>query len=326
MRVGIIGAGIAGLSCAEMLSRHGHCVSLFDKGRAPGGRMSSRRMETDCGNVTFDHGAQFLVARDPEFIRQIGQWEAAGVVSRWSEARDDAWVGVPAMNAIPKHIAHPLDVSAGVHVRGIARSSDGWHLAFEQGRAGPFDALVIALPAEQAAPLLGLYCLDMARVAVSAPSTPCWAAMLTFALPLEGPPVVTNSGIVAWAARNNSKPGRSGAEAWTIHATPEWSREHLERDPDWAAAALSRAFLAASGTSQQPVAVVGHRWRFALSGSAGRGALWDSTSRLGVCGDWLIGPRVEAAWLSGRRLAEQILSGATGASCDQPMARSSGIA
>ncbi len=28
--------------------------------------------------------------------------------------------------------------------------------------------------------------------------------------------------------------------------------------------------------------------------------------KLGACGDWLLGPRVEAAWLSGHRLAMQI--------------------
>jgi len=49
-----------------------------------------------------------------------------------------------------------------------------------------------------------------------------------------------------------------------------------------------------------------HRWRFARSGADGLGALLDRNRQVGVCGDWLIGPRVEAAWLSGKALAEQI--------------------
>lgn len=46
MRIGAIGAGMAGLSCAQALRRQGHAVVLFDKGRGPGGRMSSRRIDT----------------------------------------------------------------------------------------------------------------------------------------------------------------------------------------------------------------------------------------------------------------------------------------
>lgn len=317
---------MAGMACAELLVERGHTVQLFDKGRSPGGRMSSRRMETPAGLAIFDHGAQYFSARHPDFVSQVNKWEAAGVVVRWPDARDDAWVGVPAMNAIPQHMARALHVTSGAHVRGIARGADGWHLACSEGNAGPFDALVIALPAEQAAPLLGLYCLDMARIAVGVPSTPCWAAMLTFAEPVAGPPVIRGQGIIAWAARNNSKPGRAGPEAWTIHATPEWTRAHLEETSQFVASELSRAFLEASGSDSQPLTVIAHRWRFALSGRAGRDALWDSTSRLGVCGDWLIGPRVEAAWLSGRHLARMILSESASSLCDQAMARSSGMA
>ena len=47
----------------------------------------------------------------------------------------------------------------------------------------------------------------------------------------------------------------------------------------------------------------------ALSGAAGRTMLWDEGSRLGVSGDWLIGPRIESAWASGRALAAAIVEG-----------------
>ncbi|MDP3490273.1 MAG: FAD-dependent oxidoreductase, partial [Phenylobacterium sp.] len=45
MKIAIIGAGMAGLSCAEALSDAGHAVQVLDKGRGPGGRMSTRRIE-----------------------------------------------------------------------------------------------------------------------------------------------------------------------------------------------------------------------------------------------------------------------------------------
>ncbi|MDP3634933.1 FAD-dependent oxidoreductase [Phenylobacterium sp.] len=77
-RVAVIGAGLAGLACATALRRAGHAVTVLDKGRGPGGRMSARRVETPLGQVTFDHGAQYFTARDPGFQAQVRAWAWPG--------------------------------------------------------------------------------------------------------------------------------------------------------------------------------------------------------------------------------------------------------
>jgi predicted NAD/FAD-dependent oxidoreductase len=82
------------------------------------------------------------------------------------------------------------------------------------------------------------------------------------------------------------------------------SRTGLEDIANLLLTALSQA---AGPTPLQVVAATAHRWRFALSGGTGDGALWNKELQLGVCGDWLLGPRAECAWLSGRRLAQQCL-------------------
>jgi len=83
MRIGIVGAGMAGLACAEELTRHGHAVLLFDKGRGPGGRMSTRRIQTSAGEAYFDHGAQYFTVRDDAFRRQVAGWASEGVAAAW---------------------------------------------------------------------------------------------------------------------------------------------------------------------------------------------------------------------------------------------------
>ena len=57
MRIGIVGAGMAGLACAERLADQGHDGVLIDKdkGRGPGGRMSTRRIPTSTGEAHFDY-------------------------------------------------------------------------------------------------------------------------------------------------------------------------------------------------------------------------------------------------------------------------------
>jgi predicted NAD/FAD-dependent oxidoreductase len=77
--IAVIGAGIAGTACASALQRAGYQVSLFDKSRGPGGRMSTRRGE----DWQCDHGAQYFTARAPAFRAEVARWEAAGVAAQW---------------------------------------------------------------------------------------------------------------------------------------------------------------------------------------------------------------------------------------------------
>ena len=72
MTIAIIGAGIAGAACAQELVRLGKQVVVFDKGRAAGGRMSSKRTATGY----LDLGAQYFTARSQAFNQQCQQWLA----------------------------------------------------------------------------------------------------------------------------------------------------------------------------------------------------------------------------------------------------------
>ena len=302
MRIGIIGAGMAGLSCAQALRDQGHHPVLFDKARGPGGRMSTRRVETPLGDAAFDHGAQYLTARDPAFVAQVDRWAQAGHVARWSAAGADAWVGTPSMSAPIRAMAAEFDVRWNAAIGTLAYDGE-WRIADE-----PFDAAIVAVPAEQVAALVAVHDTGLADAARSAVSDPCWTVMAAF-----GDPVptdcdrLTDFGIIGSAVRNSAKPGRTGPEAWVLQATADWSRAHLEDTPDMVERALLAAFADHIGAgSLAPVATSVHRWRYAKAGALDRGAVWNAEIALGACGDWLLGPRIEAAWLSGQQLARLV--------------------
>lgn len=318
MKIAIVGAGIAGLACAEALETRGHGVVLFDKGRGPGGRMATRRVAGPQGEIAFDHGAQYFTARDPAFAAQVEQWAAAGVAAAWPAAGGDAWVGTPGMNAVVKAIAAQRDVRWNARIDAVEQKEPNegqnegwgdapkWSLDPVQDRA--FDAVIIATPAEQAVPLLQAHDPAMAGIAQRCTSAPCWTAMVAFEDRIAiAPDIVRDAGILGWAARNSAKPGRSGGEAWVLQATPEWSRAHLEDEPDDVVTALLAA-LATQAQRALPEAVVriGHRWRYARVAASRHGALWNASKRIGAVGDWLLAPRIESAWRSGRMLADRI--------------------
>jgi predicted NAD/FAD-dependent oxidoreductase len=317
-RIGIVGAGMAGLSCATLLAAAGYRVVLFDKGRGPGGRMATRRVATELGEVVFDHGAQYLTARGPDFVTQVERWRDAGHVARWPAAGADAWVGTPAMNAPIRDLAAAQDVHWHRRVDRIARTDRGWRFHGDDIDAAPFDVAIVAVPAEQVAPLVRAHRPDWAAQAQATPSDPCWTVMAAYRDHLTvGPDRLTDRGILASAVRNAAKPDRADIEAWVLQADANWSAAHIEDDPESVQQALLAAFAAETGCDlPAPLATSVHRWRYAKSGRLGRDALWDDALHLGVCGDWLIGARIEAAWQSGRRLAHltRNISGAPGTS------------
>ena len=310
MKYAIIGAGMAGLACAETLSQMGADVVLFDKARGPGGRMSSRRVDTPQGPISFDHGAQYFTARDPAFIARVARWAREGIVAHWPAAATEAWVGVPAMNAPIREMAARQSVQWASRIEAITRSGDQWHVNVDGMPPSVFDGVVVALPAEQAAPLLLHWDADFADCAQNTRSAPCWTVMVAFAAPLAThTKVIADDEVIGWAALNSDKLGRSGPTTWVIQADPRWSEAHLEdQSEDVIAALLRRLAQRLMITLPEPLSVTAHRWRYARSGNAVRGALFNPEVRLGVCGDWLLGPRVECAWLSGTALAEKIIA------------------
>jgi renalase len=308
MNVAIIGAGMSGLACADALAVAGHSVTLFDKGRGPGGRMSTRRTLTDLGEATFDHGAQYFTARDSAFKRVAERLQQEGIVAPWPLAGPDAWVGIPGMSAVVKHMTAEFDVHWSHQVLGLSRNGDGWTIQSANSVDKIFDTMILAVPSEQAAALLSLHDFELAKIAAMSRSQPCWTAMFAFDQSLgDVPVVIRDRDDIAWAARNNAKPGRSGPETLVVQANAAWSRAHLELEQAEIAAKLWSIFSGALKCDHiTPIFAAAHRWRFALSAGTGDGALWNADKGLGVCGDWLLGPRVECAWLSGRELAGRI--------------------
>lgn len=307
--VAIIGAGMAGLSCATELARNGVAATLFDKGRGPGGRMATRRAEHNGETLHFDHGAQYFTARDAAFADCVGKWLVRGVVAPWPVAGEQAYVGTPGMNAPLKHMARELDLRWGSRVERITRTGEDWLVASDQGEQC-FASVICAIPAEQAAALLEHPAPHFAAEARGSHSAPCWAVMARFAAPLPLPDIIrSREGAISWAARNSAKPERTGGECWVLHGSPEYSQEIVDHPaPEAGAEILARFFEQAGIDPVLPDFLTAHRWLYAMAQPRdGAPMLWDDALRLGVCGDWLVEPRVEGAWRSGRAMAEAVI-------------------
>lgn len=300
---------MAGLACADALKSGGFEITVFEKSRGTGGRLATRR--SDIGG--FDHGAQFVTARDKDFQAYLKRAKSAGFATRWkTEASGDEvwWTGRPGMSGLVKPLAADLDLRSGTRVTALEAKEGKWALQLEDGPADSFDAVLLAVPVEQARDLLGAYQASFPGLE-SVSIAPCWTVLLGFksSLPLKQD-VIRNSGPIAWAARENGRPKRdSKTERWVIQATADWSRDHLEDYGASVLADMQDAFATAVGADlPELVHADAHRWRYAKVDQAlGQACLWDKGLALGLAGDWCLAARVEAAFLSGRALADEVM-------------------
>ena len=337
--IAVIGAGIAGIACARTLAQGGHQVTVFEKSRDAGGRMSTRKSEFG----GFDHGAQYFTVRDARFEKALAispelvrRWsantvrildEAGRVVASSLPPKEAHWVATPGMSALVKEWAKPLVAKTQLHfetqvtrIQTDSLAPRRWQLQTEGPGAttsvhSGFDAVIMAVPSVQAQalllssqiakPLMG----EIAKVSVA----PCWTLMLAF--PQAAQPALAHLGPqwnaarsthhrIAWLARESSKPGRGGIERWTVQASVAWSQEHLEDDAPRVQAKLLRAFSEVTGIRAEPAHADTQRWRYAQTVTPlGQSHLWDRKAGLGVCGDWCLGHRVEDGFVSGLELA-----------------------
>ena len=232
--VAIIGAGLAGLSSAQALVQAGHQVHVFDKSRGPSGRMSTRRAEDPAGPWQCDHGAQYFTARDATFRAEVARWQQAGVAALWDarlasfdgstwstpETPLERFVGTPRMTSPAAWLVQGLQ-QAGERaqtqwqttVQRLERQADGWTLtSAEHGlHAQRYSAVLLAVPAPQAVPLLQPVAAAGTAVAASACMRGSWAVMVRCPVPVPLPwdGAFINDGPLRWVARDSSKPGRT---------------------------------------------------------------------------------------------------------------------
>ena len=87
-----------------------------------------------------------------------------------------------------------------------------------------------------------------------------------------------------------------------------WADAHIEDDRDWVTDYLCDQTSEVIGYdvhSAQHKAV--HGWRYAnISKQTGATHFLHADQRVGLCGDWLVQGRVEAAFKSGRALADSL--------------------
>ena len=318
--VGIVGAGMAGLACATELVKAGFQVSVYDKSRGVGGRMSHRYYE----KWGADHGAQYFTVKDDQFKSELDNWLISGVVQEWLgkivtlnqdgyeelSKTTPRYVGVPTMSSPAKFLAQKLSVSTMHTISELQYSQGAWRMVSKEHGLLPtvFDQIVLAIPSPQAKVLVQAHSESLKEACESVVMLPCWTLMayLKNPLPLDFDAAFVSNRIFSWLARDSDKPERSPYETWVAQANHQWSLEHVDFSQIQAEELLLEEFKKITGVDCDLYQT--HLWRYAkLETPKETNYVIDAKLNMALCGDWLRNSTVEGAWLSGHSLAKRII-------------------
>lgn len=341
-RVAIIGAGVAGLAAGRELARVGHDVTVFEKSRGLGGRVTTRRVD---GGFAIDHGAQLCKAPTPELEALVGEVPGATPIAGpvWvfdragpprpgdpEQNAEPQWTWPGGIAALARFLGQGLDVRRETTVASLAGEQGAYSVRSDTGEDGPFDALLLTPPAPQAAAILAASALDPttrdALLAALEPVRyrPCLSVALAYAarpeLPWYAAVNADRSYAVAWLACEHAKPGRApeGTGLLLAQMAPGWTENHWEALPKgtYPGDTLPEAVREVHKLVQQLVGVElgaprwadAHRWRYALCDVPCLPAAAEGVGGILVAGDLVAGQgrvhrAIESGWDVARRLA-----------------------
>ncbi|MEG3985510.1 FAD-dependent oxidoreductase [Microcoleus sp. T3B2] len=164
--VAVIGAGMAGLSCAQRLRQAGYSVAVVEKSRGAGGRVATRRVQ----GTRADHGVRYLEPQGDAVQGLIEVLVDRHILKLWTDTvwefrqgklsaiPSSCYVAPAGMNSIGKYLAQDLEIWFGRRVQAISTTDNQmWHLSLEvtdNNLEIPQEliakAVVVAIPAPQA--------------------------------------------------------------------------------------------------------------------------------------------------------------------------------
>ena len=303
--VGIIGAGLTGLVCAERLRAAGLHAIVVEKSRDIGGRLATRRRD----GLSWNHGAPAVTVRSAEFRTQIDLLRALGHAEWLPEG--DAAFGIPDA----RELLRPLSggtIEFGAEAVRLQRGPVGWSLLLLDGRSlGLFDIVVCTAPVPQTCRLLRASGVAVPDVVAGIEYVPCWALLLALPESAIDLSLLAESAVFGYVGRPSVRDGTSVGSTWVLHATPEWSTRHLEHSAQEVQRLLLAEVAAAARLTIEPGAAFAHRWRYARAVQpVSRDGLWLPAARIAIGGDGFAGGDADGAFRSALALANTVLKAA----------------
>jgi renalase len=308
--VAIIGAGLAGLSCAQVLRNAGVSVQVFERNSGVGGRCATQLWQ---GHLV-DTGVQFFTAQSGDFkkelLTRLRQFRPiiSPILDQYGQTLPNSFgprfYVLQGNNYFAHVLSSGLDVKLNCEVEPVKFKADG---ALVQGEL--FRAVVSSLPGPQSAQLFGLaqspadYETSLVGLLEYA-GTDLGRSRESYARMLGD----SKEPLKATYCENN-KVGRvvGNKTVFVVEATPGYSAQFADAPSDeYLPAITQRHEEVWEIPAGRLTAASGHCWRFARPKHGQRHEVKLPTGAF-LCGDSRTDPTVEDVWLDGLKAGHEVI-------------------
>lgn len=335
--VAVVGAGMAGLICAQRLQHRGYEVVVLEKSRGLGGRVATRRLQ----DTWADHGLRCLEDQGIFSQALVQKLFEQGVIHLWTDIihtadgsklqeadRHPRYVAADGITAIAKFLAAGLEIWRGQRVQAIApTSAQTWALTLEAAdwaaaltEATTAKSLVLAIPAPQAVPLLEPFAHQMPDLLAAVRSVefaPCITAIATYApqqvklADISWKAAGSETSDLAWLGLETSKHPESDKPVIVAQSSAQFADRHLEatdlKSVGQQLLKTAQDWMGQDLLPSHPEDLQVHRWRYGFVTQPIADFCLSTNQPLPlICsGDWCGGNQLESALRSGWTAAEQ---------------------
>ena len=301
----IIGSGIAGISSSLKLKSHGINSIIVDKGNFIGGRISTREEKNDTKSSFFFHGAQFFTAKNNEFKKIIHTGVKEKYIKEFGNFDPKRYRGYKTMRDFLLNLSQELHIQQKVKITEIKPNNKKINVLNDKIKEWiSYDGVISTLPAPQNYELLNEF-PSLQKTLKTGSYHACIALMFTFdQIPSDLKThydFYKKPGILNWMASG------SNLNVWTAHTNEEFSDLNYSKDKDFLREEIMysiKQFFFGSKIKFHSL----HVWKYAKVASKCLGLQIDPKYPVAIAGDFLEGPNVEAAFISGEKAADLIFN------------------
>lgn len=335
MVIGIVGAGLSGLTAGRILAGAGHEVTIFEKSGGYGGRMATHSAGKNTESK-MDYGLSYFGVKSEEFRGFMAELLDKKLVQPWGRkfsAYDGEkflksspntisgplFTSTKGMNEIGKYLSRWVDIKTDTKVGGLTyfgtnRSTKrSWMISLTSSRTFEADAVIIALPAPEAYGILSTTIDETNTLKIVrqidevryAPAFTLMAGYGSIKVP-EWEGVTCKNSLLNFVSNETLK--RDSQEcSLVLQATESFTRKHKNSDNDTVAKKmLAELAEFADDWAASPEWQQLYFWRYEKARNVINSpylVLEDEDAPLALVGDYLRGNTVDDAYRSAYLLA-----------------------
>ncbi len=296
MKIAIIGAGFSGCNLYNNLKERFDDITIFEKSRGVGGRISTKYVE----DRLIDHGTSHIIP----ITDDLKSFCIDLVKNDILKSKYDEFLPKNGMNNICKFLINEDDLVTNTKIVKCSNETKRWILQDENGETfGDFDLLFITIPAPQILQmqinLPEIFDKDLQNIEYNS----------VFSLILYSNDKVLNEDgcwgnqNVEEIVNNSKKYGYKDFKSYVIHSSKAFANRYNELKKEDILEIFLKTFEEDVREEIKEFNVIPHLWKYAFAkNSLDMPYFYDKELQLGICGDYFNFSNLEASLLSSELL------------------------